>query len=436
MLHPLKVLSTLRELLRGFTCFTAATSIHQPTFLIVCRSSAMSTFFAAFIATLITTGMSSAVSHDLTILGGSIVTLIFAASTVVRKNANVYPVFLIGAFLMVVIALISSEVNTSEFSSTVHVLSMYVALIGLAFSSPDLSSFCQQLMMGTNLLLTVWIMYQGYYAEPLKAWQISNPSGATNVMAAQLNMTMPLVLSRMNNSTGEKKMAYMALFFFNCVSVVLVMSRNGIGAMLILLTLYLFFNYKRLAVFTISLIMSVSVSLDSIIQIPFVHNILVRMRFVGYAPSAPRSVIWQVAWGHIKTHPTLGVGPGGPKQALEIIDTYHAHNNYIQVALETGIPSGAVFVVMTLLLLWLSAKTMFKGREHFVLTLSILSYVSYSWTAMPLTYSNMTLLLAACVHEARITIQRLNSEEISRRKPRIVGREQSPTQGNHLPRAA
>ena len=54
---------------------------------------------------------------------------------------------------------------------------MYVALIGLAFSSPDLSNFCQQLMMGTNLLLTAWILYQGYDAEPLKAWQISNPTG-------------------------------------------------------------------------------------------------------------------------------------------------------------------------------------------------------------------------------------------------------------------
>ena len=56
----------------------------------------MSTTFAALIATLFTTGMTSTVSHELTIIGGSIATLIFAASVAVRRNANVYPAFLLG----------------------------------------------------------------------------------------------------------------------------------------------------------------------------------------------------------------------------------------------------------------------------------------------------------------------------------------------------
>ena len=75
----------------------------------------MSTTIAALFATLITTGMTSAVSHDITIVGGSIVTVIFAASTIVRRDASVYPVFLIGTISMVVIALVSSEANTSPF---------------------------------------------------------------------------------------------------------------------------------------------------------------------------------------------------------------------------------------------------------------------------------------------------------------------------------
>ena len=118
----------------------------------------MSTTIAAFLATLIATGMTSAVSHDFTLVGGSIATVILASSTVVRRNVSVYPVFLLGAISMIVIALVSSEARTAEFSSTIHVLSMYVALVALAFSSPDLSNFCQQLMMGTNLLLTAWIL--------------------------------------------------------------------------------------------------------------------------------------------------------------------------------------------------------------------------------------------------------------------------------------
>jgi hypothetical protein len=354
---------------------------------------------------MITTGMTSAVSHDFTLVGGSIATVIFAASTVVRRDASVYPAFLIGAFFMVVIALVSSEENTSPFSSTIHVLSMYTALIGLAFSSRDLSSFCQQLMMGTNLLLTGWVLYQGYDAEPLKAWQISNPTGGANVMAAQINMTLPLILVRIRASTGQKKLAYIALICLNCLAVVLVMSRNGIGAMLIILTLYFVFSHKRLAVVVVGVIFAVASSLDSIIQNPVVYNLLVRLRFVGYAPVAPRSMIWRVAWDHIKAHPMLGVGPGGPKKALAVIDIYHAHNNFVQVALETGIPSAIIFSLLILLLLALPARTLLQSRDRFVVTLPILAYASFSWTAMPLTYPGMTLLLVACVHEARVSIQ-------------------------------
>lgn len=383
----------------------------------------MSTTIAAFIATLITTGMTSAVSHDFTIVGGSVAAVIFAASAVVRSNVKVYPVFLFGTISLTVLALVSSEANTSQFSSTIHVLSMYVALIGLAFSSPDLSKFCQQVMMGNNLLLTAWILSQGYDAEPMKAWQISSPTGAANVMPAQLNMTLPLVLVRIHESTGQKKMAYVTLICLNCLAVFLVMSRNGIGTLLIILTMHMLFNHKRLALVVIGAIFGIGGTLDSIMQMPFVHDLLLRMRFVGYTATAPRSVIWRVAWDHIRIHPTLGVGPGGPKRALAVIETYHAHNNFVQVALETGIPSAVIFTILVILLLWLPGKTILQSRAHFVPTLPILAYLSYSWTAMPLAYSGTTLLLATCVHEARVAIQRQNQLALARRiAPRLPTR--------------
>ncbi len=382
----------------------------------------MSTTIAAFIAALITTGMTSLVSHDLTLVGGSIAAVILAASTVVQRNVTVYPTFLLGTIAMTVIALVSSETNTSPFSSTIHVLSMYVAIIGLAFSSPDLSSFCQQLMMSTNLMLTGWVLYQGYEAEPLKAWQISTPTGGANVMAAQINMTIPLILARIYTSTGHKRIAYVTLVCCNSIAVFLIMSRNGIAAMMIIYTLYLLFNHKRLAVVVIIAITSIGASMDSILQLPFMHHLLVRLRFVGYVATAPRSVIWRVAWDHIKVHPMLGVGPGGPKKALAVIDINHAHNTFVQVALETGIPSAVIFGVLVLLLLRLPVRTIMKQTEHFVMTLPILAYTIYSWTAMPLTYSGMTFLLAACVHEARIAIQRQLTEQSRRSRQALPAR--------------
>lgn len=392
----------------------------------------MSTTIAAIIATLITTGMTSAVSHDFTLVGGSLATGLFAASVVVRRNASVYPLFLLGTFAMVVLALVSSEANASAFPSTIHVLSMYFALIGLAFSSPDRSKFCQQLMMANNLLLTAWILYQGYDAEPLRAWQISNPSGMANIMPAQLNMTLPLVLVRINESTGQKRLAYIALICLNRVAVFLVMSRNGIATLLIILTLYLLFKHKRIAVLAIGGIVGLVHSFDSIAQIPTVRYLLVKLRFTGYHASTPRSMIWQVAWDHIKHDSILGVGPGGPKQGLSNAGVYHAHNNFIQVALETGIPSALIFALLFLLLLWLPVKTVFKSREHFVFSLPIVAYFSYSWTAMPLACPGVTLLFAACVHEYRVATQK----EIQKQKTLVAQSFRQSATAHRITRAA
>ncbi|HRA87811.1 MAG TPA: O-antigen ligase family protein [Planctomycetaceae bacterium] len=368
----------------------------------------MSTTVAAIIATLMTSGMTSAVSHQFTMIGGSAAAVLLAGCALVRSNSQVYLAFLFGAIVLSVLALLSSESNTAQFSSTIHVLACYLAILALAVSSPDLSNFCQQLMMGNNVLLTAWVMYQANQANAFEAWSISNPSGAGNLMAAQINMTIPLVIARLQAARGQMKLAYAALLAANCVSVVLVMSRNGTGALLIILTIYVFFNYKRLAIILTASILTTALSLDTIMGIPAIHSLLVKFRIVGFVPVAPRSLIWQISLHHILKNPMLGVGPGQPKKLLAVLDINHAHNNFVQVAFETGIPSAVIFTILIGLLLWLPVRAVFGSRESFLPTLSILAYVSYSVTAGPLVFPGATLLLAACVNEARVTIQRGN----------------------------
>ena len=73
-----------------------------------------------------------------------------------------------------------------------------------------------------------------------------------------------------------------------------------------------------------------------------VHQMLVKMRLVGFEPTAPRSLIWRISWDHIVANPLLGVGPGEPRKFLAVLDINHAHNNIVQVAIETGLPSAAI----------------------------------------------------------------------------------------------
>jgi O-antigen ligase len=362
----------------------------------------MSTTIAAFLASLITTGATSAVSHEFTVVGGSCVTVIFALTNLFQQRVNLYPAFLFGAVAMIIIALISAEANNSPFSSTIHVLSMYTALIALAFSSPNCSQFCRRFMLTTNLMVTASVLYQSWGGEFLKAWQISNPAGGPNIMAAQINMTLPLILFQATSGSGMKKVSYSIVAFLNCLSIVLIMSRSGIGTMLIIFTLYALFNHKRMAIFVCSSIMGIGLSLDNIIQMPSVRYVLMKMRFIEYNATAPRSLIWRLAWNQISANPIVGVGPGGTKRVLSLIDTYHAHNNFVQVALETGILTCAIITLMAFLLLLLPAKAAFGSQKTFVFTLPILAYLSYSWTDMPLSFPGTTLLLAASVNEARL----------------------------------
>jgi len=364
----------------------------------------MSRTLAALAATLIATGMTSAVSHEFTLLGGCGAAMLFAMLALFNQDSRIYPTFLFGAIALSAIALISSEANTADFSSTIHVLSCYLALVGLAFSSSNLSAFCQQFMMSSNLLLTAWILYHGYNVETIAAWQITNPSGAGNLMATQINMTLPLVLSRATQSSGFVKFVYLMLLMLNCVAVLLMMSRNGIGSMLIVMTLYILFNNKRMAVTFIAVICAAVAYSDSIMRMPFVFDLLIKLRLVNFVPKAPRSVIWQISIDHIFANKLLGVGPGEPRKFLSVLDIYHAHNNIIQVAFETGLPSAAILALMVALLLWLPCRMSFSSRQNFVRTLPIVAYMTFAWTGAPLALPGATLFLVACVNEARVAM--------------------------------
>lgn len=376
----------------------------------------MSTTIAAMIVVLITTGMTSALNHQFTLLSGCGAAVLYAGCGLISRNARIFPSFLFGAIAMSTIVLVSSETNVAEFSSTIHILSCYLALIALAVSSVDLSNFSQQVIMGNNLLLTAWILYQAQNADTLKAWAISNPSGAGNLMAAQINMTLPLVLVRIHESRGLPNLLYRMLLCLNCVAVFLVMSRNGIGSMLIVLTLYVLFNHKRLAVFVIGGILGISVALDSIIEIPFIHALLVKFRIVGFKPVAPRSLIWQISFEHITNHPWLGVGPGRPQKLLAVVDICHAHNNFVQVALESGLIAAGIFTVIMGMLLWMPCSTILRKREYFVHTLPIIAYFTFSWTAGPLVFPGATFLLAICVNEARGAIRKQDELALAQRQ--------------------
>ena len=150
----------------------------------------MGSLVAAIIGTLLTSGMLSAVSHEMTLLGGAAACVLFAVNGLLSNRASIHPVFGLGAVVLSLLCLISSESSAASVSSTIHILACYVATVALACSSPDLSVFCRQLIFGNNLLLTAWVLFQAVQATELRAWAISNPSGTGNPVP-YTHLTLP-----------------------------------------------------------------------------------------------------------------------------------------------------------------------------------------------------------------------------------------------------
>lgn len=362
----------------------------------------MSTFLAAFIAALLATGITSAVSHEITLLGAGGGATIFAALGLLNRRVQVYPALLLYPIGLCVICLISAEVNHAQSSSTIHILACYATLIAFAVATPDYSEFCRRFMLLTNIILVVWILFQAMTVSSLGAWKITGIASAGNLMAAQVNMTLPLVVTYFIQTRGIQRLACGALAVGGVIAVFCVMSRNGIGALLIITLMFTLFHRKKLAIFSVLLITTVLTFMDEIISLPFISSMLVKMRLMGFKADVSRLTIWDISMDSIQRNPMLGLGPGKQKQLLAVLDIDHAHNNVIQVAIECGIPAAFLFILLLFALVRVPAEMLFRRRDMFVLSLPVIAYFVFSITSCPLHYPQMTLLLAACVNEARV----------------------------------
>ncbi len=362
----------------------------------------MSTYLAAFIAAMLATGITSAVSHELTLLGACAGALLLTVLTLLNPRVQVYPLLLLLPIAMCIICLVSSEVNFAEESSTIHILACYATLLAFAVVTPDYSLFFRSFILQTNVILTVWILIQASQVTALGAWKITGVASAGNLMAAEINMTLPLVITYFLRTRGLSRLGFGVLAASGALAVFCVMSRNGVGSLLIIILLYTMFNQKKLAILSVTSISLVLAFLDEILAHPVVSQILTRMRILGFKADVSRLTIWDVSVASIRHNPLLGVGPGKQKQILAVLEIDHSHNAIIQVALECGIPAAIVFVTVLVILLKIPADMLFRRREMFVLSLPIISYSVFSITSCPLHYPQMTLLLAACLNEARV----------------------------------
>lgn len=361
----------------------------------------MSLTVAALIASLLVTGLTSLASHQVTLIGGAAASLLFGFLGALNSNGRLHLVFLFGPLVLCALCLISTESNIAPGSSAIHILASYAALAGLAASSSDFSRFSRQLIVFTFLIQVTWVLVQTAWAGRLAAWTVSAAGSGGNLVAAQINMTLPLIVFAALKSQGAKRQLLWLAAMTGGLAVICVMSRNGIGTLLIMGTLIALFNRKTTALLTCSAISLVIVFLNELLQLGFVRAMLIRFRFLKFKADNSRTLIWEICSEHIHNAPWLGIGPGSSDRVLAMLGINHAHNNVIQVALESGIPAAIVAILLFGFLLHLPAVALLRDRSAFVLSMPIVAYFLISLTDNPIHHPQATLLLIACVNEAR-----------------------------------
>lgn len=374
----------------------------------------MSLTILAAVTALLTTGITSLISHPLTMTGGAAASVGFAALGLLSRGARIHPGYVVAPPLMALLVLVSSEYNISPVSSTIHLLSCYVAFLGLAGTFPEFSEFCQRVCVLTYLILVAVVLGQTVRSGTISSWNVKGAAGTGNLMAAQLNMTMPLILLLLRESTGIRRFLLRGLVGLGMLAVISVGSRNGIGSLLILLTLASLFRHRKLALLLCSLIALTLVYSQELMESRPVAALLTRFRFVGYQASRPRSQIWSVCLDLIRESPWLGVGPGATDRALEVLDVNHAHNNYLQTSLESGLPVGLIMCLMIAGLLNIPFAAALTSRRAFLLSLSIVAYVVQSLTEASVHLPQQTLLLALCANLARQALPSAMHASLSR----------------------
>lgn len=192
--------------------------------------------------------------------------------------------------------------------------------------------------------------------------------GNPNVLAEYLIMTIPLSISLMWYSKKiHKKIIFLATSGVLILALVLTLSRGGWIGFAFSALIFVLLVEKRL------LLSAIPIVLGGILFLP--QSILHRIMSIGnFADSsnAYRLKMWEITLDIIKDNPIAGVGLGHLpfKETFETyirtMPTYHAHNTYLEIAAELGIPGLIAFLILLFVVFKYGIQTLINGENRYI----------------------------------------------------------------------
>jgi putative inorganic carbon (HCO3(-)) transporter len=115
-----------------------------------------------------------------------------------------------------------------------------------------------------------------------------------------------------------------------------------------------------------------------------------------------RLKIWEITWGVIKGHPVLGTGPENLKPVLKAeykkeLNAYYrmkgvtidkAHNEYLHIAVVTGIPSLLTYLSILVIIFWRNITQVKRDKTKLIVAFAVFAYLAQA-------FSNISVIAVA-----------------------------------------
>ncbi len=218
--------------------------------------------------------------------------------------------------------------------------------------------------------------------------ELKGNTANVNIFAASLNVKIPFLIIGILQHENWKKWFLITTFFLSTFIVVLINSRSAYLGLFFELILFVIAYFKinsfsKKAFYTTSyIILPVLLSIvlanivfkqgDNIGRFESVNTRILQIADVKESSAAARLNYWENASEMIAKNPITGFGLGNWKvesipYEKEIIDealiSAHTHNDFLEIATETGILNGIIYLSLFLLLFFTNAKTIFKKTD-------------------------------------------------------------------------
>jgi len=274
-------------------------------------------------------------------------------------------------------------------------------------------------------------------------------TGNINILAASLAMKIPFILIGINQFTIYKKWFSIFTLFSVTAVIFLTGARTPLISLFLIFTIYSIYILRENLLTMSSFIKILYFVIPVLTAVVFSNSIFEKLKDKGRyislgdkvdnfkgedGSSKLRLAYWENAIKISKKNPVLGIGLGNyqvesiPYEktlADGFMVSLHTHNDFLEIASETGILNGLIYLSLFIFIAVINLKTIFKSKDYNTRTIAVLIlmlviiYGVDSSLNFPMYRPTMQILFALMLAFAVVNNSKLNIGYVSHNKTAI-----------------